>query len=48
VEQLPRITRVPDMKLKRADDADGSTKTVFTLSIYFQESRQDQAEGGKS
>lgn len=41
VEQLPRITRIPLMDIKRADDIDGHMKAAFTLSIYFQQ------EGGQ-
>lgn len=37
LEQLPRITRVPAMKVARADGEDGHMKAEFTLSIYFQE-----------
>lgn len=37
LEQLPRITRVPDMKITRATDVDGYMKAEFTLSIYFQQ-----------
>ncbi len=37
LEQLPRITRVPDMKITRSDAVDGHMKAEFTLSIYFQE-----------
>lgn len=37
LEQLPRITRIPDMKIKRDDDQNGNLKAEFTLSIYFQE-----------
>ncbi len=44
LEQLPRITRVPNMKIKRIDEGDGNTKTEFTLSIYF----QDGTQGSKS
>lgn len=36
VEQLPRITRIPDMKITRAREADGHMQAEFTLSIYFQ------------
>lgn len=36
LEQLPRITRIPDLRLTRANDADGHMKAEFTLSIYFQ------------
>jgi len=45
LEQLPRITRVPDMKIKRIDEGDGNTKAEFTLSIYFQDTTQ---QGSKS
>lgn len=37
LEQLPRITRIPDMKIKRDDDKNGSLDAEFTLSIYFQD-----------
>jgi type IV pilus assembly protein PilO len=36
LEQLPRITRVPDLHLTRSQDTDGFMKADFTLSIYFQ------------
>lgn len=36
LEALPRITRILDMKLVRAADANGHMKADFTLSIYFQ------------
>lgn len=38
LEQLPRITRLSDMKLTRTKDReeDGRMKAEFTLSIYFQ------------
>lgn len=42
VEQLDRITRMLDLKLTRLDDADGSMRAEFTLSIYF------EPEGGRS
>ena len=45
LEQLPRITRVPDLKIKRLDEGDGNTKAEFTLSIYFQDSTK---QGTKS
>lgn len=37
LQQLPRITRIPDMKITRATEADGHMKAEFTLSIYFQQ-----------
>lgn len=37
LEQLPRITRVPDMKLARSDKTNGELSAEFTLSIYFQD-----------
>lgn len=39
LERLPRITRLPDMKLERVPDPDGDIKAQFTLSIYFMDSR---------
>ncbi|MCA9278269.1 MAG: type 4a pilus biogenesis protein PilO [Phycisphaeraceae bacterium] len=40
LEQLPRITRMPTMKVKRVDAYDGHMKAEFTLSIYFQQTEQ--------
>jgi type IV pilus assembly protein PilO len=37
LQQLPRITRIPDMKITRATEPDGYMKAEFTLSIYFQQ-----------
>jgi type IV pilus assembly protein PilO len=39
LEQLPRITRLPDIKLARANDKNGHMKAEFTLSIYFQQEK---------
>ena len=36
LEQLPRITRLPDIKIIRSTEQDGHMKAEFTLSIYFQ------------
>lgn len=36
VEELDRITRMPNMKIKKLDDVDGSIEAEFTLSIYFE------------
>jgi type IV pilus assembly protein PilO len=35
LQQLPRITRIPDMKIVRSTEKDGHMKAEFTLSIYF-------------
>lgn len=35
LEALPRITKVPDLKLKRATDKNGDMLATFTLSIYY-------------
>lgn len=35
LEQLQRITRLPNLKIKRSDKVDGHMKADFTLSIYF-------------
>ncbi|MBX3390932.1 MAG: type 4a pilus biogenesis protein PilO [Phycisphaeraceae bacterium] len=42
LEQLPRITKIPDFKLKRATDKNGDMQATFTLSIYYVD------EGAKS
>jgi type IV pilus assembly protein PilO len=36
LEKLPRITRIPDFKISRAEDNDGAMKANFVLSIYYQ------------
>lgn len=39
LERMPRITRIPDMQIQRADKKDGSDgdmKTKFSLSIYYE------------
>ncbi len=37
LEDLPRVTRIPDLKVTRATDVNGHMKAEFTLSIYFQQ-----------
>jgi len=39
VERLDRITRLPDMVIKRSDEVDGVIEAEFTLSIYFEQQR---------
>ncbi|MFI4871406.1 MAG: type 4a pilus biogenesis protein PilO [Phycisphaerales bacterium JB061] len=36
LEQMPRITRIPDMEIIRSRDRDGHLEAEFTLSIYFE------------
>lgn len=36
LEQLPRITRMTDLNLKRAEEKDGDMESEFTLSVYYQ------------
>ena len=36
LEQMPRITRIPDMEIIRSRDRDGDLEAEFTLSIYFE------------
>lgn len=36
LEQLPRITRIPDMKVERDRQVEGKMNIEFTLSIYYQ------------
>ncbi len=47
VEELDRITRVPDMKIKKLDDVDGSIEASFTLSIYFEPVPDAATEGDR-
>ncbi|MDX2146518.1 MAG: type 4a pilus biogenesis protein PilO [Planctomycetota bacterium] len=45
LERLPRITRIPDLKLRTQEKENAELKAEFTLSIYFQdEERQAQAQ----
>jgi type IV pilus assembly protein PilO len=37
LEQLPRITRIPDLNIKRSQQQDGHMEADFTLSIYFED-----------
>jgi type IV pilus assembly protein PilO len=37
LERLPRITRIPDMKLRSVDREGEDLQAEFTLSIYFQD-----------
>ncbi len=36
LEQLPRITRMTDLSLKRSDKKDGDMASEFVLSVYYQ------------
>jgi type IV pilus assembly protein PilO len=36
LEQLPRITRIPDLEITRSEQSDGEMKAKFTLSIYYE------------
>ncbi len=36
VEAMERITRMPDLRVKKLDDVDGSMEASFTLAIYFE------------
>lgn len=40
LEQMPRITRIPDMEIERSKDRDGHLEAEFTLSIYFEGEEQ--------
>lgn len=44
LEKLPRITRIPDIKVLRSEDVDGNMKAEFTLSVYYQGERIAGAE----
>lgn len=36
LEEMPRITRMPNLKVKKLDEVDGDMETTFTLAIYFE------------
>jgi type IV pilus assembly protein PilO len=36
LERMPRITRIPDMQITRADKSNGEMKTKFILSVYYE------------
>ena len=36
LERMPRITRIPDMQIQRADKTNGEMKTKFSLSVYYE------------
>lgn len=42
LEDLPRVTRIPDMKITRAPDVNGHMRAEFTLSIYFQQETENK------
>ena len=44
LEEMARITRMPDLKVKKMDDVDGNMEASFTLSIYFE---PDSAGGAR-
>lgn len=49
LETLDRLTRMPDMTVKRLDKEDGALEATFTLSIYFQpEVKQQSKEGDEA
>lgn len=37
LEKLPRITRIPSMRIQRSDKQNGHMRADFRLSIYFEE-----------
>lgn len=36
LEKLPRITRIPDLEIKRNDKVNGEMKAKFVLSVYYE------------
>jgi type IV pilus assembly protein PilO len=36
LEKLPRITRIPDLEIKRSDKVNGEMKSKFVLSVYYE------------
>jgi len=46
LEKLPRITRIPDMEIKRQEKTNGEMKAKFVLSVYY-EGEKVAVEGAK-
>lgn len=44
VERLDRITRLPDLEIKRSQEEDGMIEAEFTLSIYFEQGKSGRAD----
>jgi len=44
VERLDRITRMPEMVIKRSQGEDGMIEAEFTLSIYFEQGKLGRAD----
>ena len=44
VERLDRITRMPELVIKRSNDVDGVIEAEFTLSIYFEQGKAGRTE----
>jgi type IV pilus assembly protein PilO len=42
LEQLPRITRIPDLAITRSEKVDGEMDAKFTLSIYYEGDASNQ------
>lgn len=47
IEKMPRITRIPDLRIEGQDKEDVELRAQFTLSIYFQDERQASESGSK-
>ncbi len=46
LEQLPRLTRIKDLHMKRSDDGNGLMEADFKLSIFYEPDRENS--GSKS
>lgn len=47
LEQLPRITRIPDLSIVRSDKVDGEMKTKLVLSVYYEGEQTDLGAAAK-
>ncbi|MFG0328724.1 MAG: type 4a pilus biogenesis protein PilO [Phycisphaerales bacterium] len=47
LEQLPRLTRIKNLKMERMSDVDGAMTAKFTLSVFF-EARTRSLSGANS
>jgi Tfp pilus assembly protein PilO len=46
LEQMPRLTQIRNMNIKRSDQQNGAMSATFTLSIYFRPRTDDSTLAG--
>jgi Tfp pilus assembly protein PilO len=46
LEQMPRLTQIRQMNIKRSDQQNGAMSATFTLSVYFRPRTEDSKLAG--